>query len=89
MAEITANDFARMTEADRERVRDWVREHGPDLDNTYSLRTVGPLVMARVYVLNEAGQKQIHPRGDRPWMRTRWLRARRPLPIATRETQHG
>ena len=81
MREITADDTARMDEDDRDRVLDWLRRHGLDPHNTWSCRTVGPLVLAKVYVLDGQGRKQLDPRrDDEAWKRTRWLWRRAPLP---------
>lgn len=81
MREITADDVNRMAEPDRERILEWVRHHGLDPRNTWSVRCVGPFVLARVYVLDKQGRKQIDPRrDDEAWKRTRWLRRRAPLP---------
>ena len=80
MREITAHDVNRMAEPDRERVLDWVRSHGFDPDNTFSVRCVGPWVEAKVYVLNEQGRIQLDPQDrNEPLMRTRLVRRRRPL----------
>ena len=81
MREITADDTARMAEPDRERILDWLRRHGLDPHNTWSVRCVGRWVEAKVYVLDKQGRKQLDPRrDDEAWKHTRWLWRRHPLP---------
>lgn len=81
MREITAHDLTGMPERHRERIREWVRGHGLDPNEVRSIRVAGPLIVARVYVLNERGRPQLDPHNpDEAWTRTRWLFRRRPMP---------
>lgn len=76
---LTANDVLLMHPTKRARVLDWVRAQGLEPDDVRSIRVVGPLIRAEVYVLDDQGGKQTHPddagrlTSVRVWTRMRWL----------------